>query len=190
MMALVPRASSSCAKCCSYHAVPHVAFAFLCYSCDMLEILKLQPRPKGCWEKANSLFGPSADWNPWRWHGSLGNGPLGKVVSKESTWGVPPKHQCKHLTVTIQGPPGQSQSLWGVQTLLCSVSLFKTPRLTSWPAYGKEWTFAEPETLQSWFHVILTASLQVGTRRSPWTSYKTLNKLLSHPCLRFLTCEH
>lgn len=38
---------------------------------------KLHPWPKGCWEKANSLFGPSTDWTPWRWHGSLGNGPPG-----------------------------------------------------------------------------------------------------------------
>ena len=90
MMELVPWASSSYAKCCSYRALPHVRFASLCWGCDVLEMLKLHPRPKGCWEKANSLFGPSADWAPWRWHGSLGNGPPGKVVSKESTWGTPP----------------------------------------------------------------------------------------------------
>lgn len=100
-----------------------------------------------------------------------------------------------HLGCPSQAPVQVSHSHcvpvpMGVQTLLCSVSLFKTPRLTSWPAYGKEWAFVEPEILQSWFHVILTASLQVGTWRSPWTSYKTLNKLVNHPCLPFLTCEH
>ena len=45
------------------------------------------------------------DMDPWEMV------PLGMVVSKESNWGVPPKHQCKHLTVTMQKPPEQSQSL-------------------------------------------------------------------------------
>lgn len=63
--------------------------------------------------------------------------PLGMVVSKESNWGVPPKHQCKHLTVTMQKPPEQAQSPWGVQSLLCSASLFKTPRLTNCLLMGR-----------------------------------------------------
>lgn len=49
----------------------------------------------------------------------------------------------------VQASHSQRVPVPGVQTLLCSVSLFKTPSLTSWPAYGKEWTFVEPETLQS-----------------------------------------
>lgn len=124
-----------------------------------------------------------------------------RLGSMEVTWLLGKRSPGKgglqriHLGRPSQAPVQVSHSHcvpvpMGVQTLLCSVSLFKTPRLTSWPAYGKEWAFVEPEILQSWFHVILTASLQVGTWRSPWTSYKTLNKLVNHPCLPFLTCEH
>ena len=63
--------------------------------------------------------------------------------SPKSPPGAPPPQ------APVQASHSQRVPVPGVQTLLCSVSLFKTPSLTSWPAYGKEWTFVEPETLQS-----------------------------------------
>ena len=65
-MELVPWASSSCAKCWSYHMLPHMGFASLYESYGLLEKPRRHSQPKGCWEKANSLFGRSTHWTPWR----------------------------------------------------------------------------------------------------------------------------
>ena len=151
---------------------------------------KLHLWPKGCWEKANSLFGPSTDWTPWRWHGSLGNGPPGNGGLQRIQLGRPSQAPVQashshHAEASRAGPVPM-----GVAEPAVLSFPVQDPQTHQLPAYGKEWTFVEPETLQSWFHVILTASLHVGTRRSLWTSYKTLNKLLNHPCLHFLMCEH
>lgn len=63
---------------------------------------------------------PQCRWALQRRDSCLGSGPLGRVVSREPSWRVPPKRQRQQPTAGVQLPPRQSPFPWGLQSLVLS----------------------------------------------------------------------